>query len=74
MPMVDVVMYTIKHIKRLTLTYVSKNVKSDFFRVVINYSKAKGNLVAFFIEPITVRLLNLIDDEEFDVAKCMTYH
>jgi hypothetical protein len=73
-PMVDVVMYTIKHIKRLTLTYVSKNVKSDFFRVVINYSKAKGNLVAFFIEPITVRLLNLIDDEEFDVAKCMTYH
>jgi hypothetical protein len=73
-PMVDVAMYTIKHIKRLTLTHVSKNVKSDFFRVVINYSKAKGNLVAFFIEPITVRYLELIDDEEFNEAKFMTYH
>ncbi len=50
-PMVDVAMYTIMHIKR---THVSKIVKSDFFRVVINYSKAKGNLVAFFIEPITL--------------------
>jgi hypothetical protein len=74
-PMVDVAMYTIKHIKRLTLTHVSEIVKSDFFRVVINfYSKAKGNLIAFFIEPITVPLLDLIDDEEFDEANFMTYH
>ncbi len=74
MPMVDVAMYTIKHIKRLTLTNVSEIVKSDFFRVVINYRKAKGNLVAFFIELITARLLDLIDDEEFDEANFMTYH
>ena len=75
MPMVDVAMYTIKHIKRLTLTHVSEIVKSDFFRVVINfYSKAKGNLIAFFIEPITAHLLDLIDDEEFDEANFMTYH
>jgi hypothetical protein len=42
--------------------------------VVINYSKAKGNIIAFFIEPITKRLLELIDDEGFDGAKLMTYH
>ena len=74
MPMADEAMYTIKHIKRHTLTHVSNKVKSDFFRVVINYSKAKGYLVAFFIEPITARLLDPIDDEEFDEANFMTYH
>jgi hypothetical protein len=52
--MVDVVMYTIKYIKRLTLTQVSKKVKSAFFRMLINHSKAKGNVVAFFIEPLTL--------------------
>jgi hypothetical protein len=73
-PMVVVAVYTIKHIKRLTLTHVSKKVKSDFFRVVTDYSKAKGNIVAFFIEPITAHLLDLIDDEEFDEANFMMYH
>jgi hypothetical protein len=72
--MVDVAMYTIKYIKRLTLTQVSKKVKSDFFRMLINYSEAKGNLVGFFIEPITVRHIDLIDDEEFNKDKFMTYH
>ncbi len=42
--------------------------------MLINYSKAKGNLVAFFIKPITARLLDLIDDEEFNEDKLMTYH
>ncbi len=32
-PMADVAMYTIKCIKRLTLTHVSNKVKSDFFRI-----------------------------------------
>ncbi len=73
-PMVDVAMYTIKHIKRLCLSHVSEKVKSGFFRVVINYSKAKGNLIAFFMEPITVHLLELIDDEEFHQDKFMMYH
>jgi hypothetical protein len=74
MPMVDVAIYTIKYTKRLTLTQVSKKVKSDFFRMLINYSKAKGNLVAFFIELITARLLNLIVDEAFNEDKFMMYH
>ena len=65
-PIADVAMHTIKYIKRLTLTQVSKKVKSDFFRMLINYIKAQGNLVAFFIEPITTRLLELIDDDEFN--------
>ncbi len=74
MPMVDVAMYTIKHIKRLCISHVSNKVRSDFFRVVVDYSKAKDNLIAFFIEPTTARLLELIDDEEFDQANFMTYH
>ncbi len=72
--MVDMAIYTIKYIKRLTLTQVSKKVKSDFFRMLINYSKAKGNLIAFFIKPITARLLDLIDDEEFNEDKFLMYH
>ncbi len=74
MPMVDIAMFTIKHIKRLCLSQVSKKVKSDFFKILLDYSKAKGNLVVFFIEPITSRLLNLIEDDEFNVDNFMTYH
>ncbi len=73
-PVADVAMYTIKHIKRLCLSHVSKKAKSDFFRVVVDYCKANGNLIAFFIEPITTHILELIDDEEFNQAKFMTYH
>jgi hypothetical protein len=61
-PMVDIATLTIKYIKRLCLSHVSKKVKSDFFKILLDYSKAKGNLVVFFIEPITLRLLNLIED------------
>ena len=66
MPMADVTMYTIKYIKRLTLTHVSNKVESDFFRILVDYSQAKGTLIAFYLEPITTRLLELIDDEEFN--------
>ncbi len=48
--------------------------KSDFFRIILEYSKANGNLVAFYIEPITARLLDLIEDDEFNVNNFMTYH
>ncbi len=48
--------------------------KSDFFKILLDYSKAKGNLVVFYIEPITVHLLCLIEDDEFNVAYLMTYH
>jgi hypothetical protein len=59
--MADVAMYIIKHIKRL-------------IRVIVDYSKAKGNLIAFYIEPITAHLLELIDDEEFNEDNFLTYH
>ena len=68
MPMADVAMYTIKHIKNLIITHVSKKVRADLFRVVVDNSKAKGNLIAIYIEPITVHLLELNDDEEFNEA------
>jgi hypothetical protein len=74
LPMVDVAMYTIKHIKRLFISHVSEKEKSDFFRIVIEYSKSNGFLVAFYIEPITARLLDLIEDDEFNVDNFMTYH
>jgi hypothetical protein len=74
MPMVDIATFTIKHIKRLCLSHVSKKVKSDFFKILLDYSKAKGNLVVFFIEPITLCLLNLIEDDEFNVDNFVTYH
>jgi hypothetical protein len=49
-------------------------VKSDFFKILLDYSKAKGNLVVFYIEPITLRLLNLMDDDAFNVDNFVTYH
>jgi hypothetical protein len=36
LPMADVAMYTIKHIKRLIISRVSNKVKSDLFRVVVD--------------------------------------
>jgi hypothetical protein len=74
MPMVDIALFTIKHIKRLCLSHVAEKVKSDFFKILLDYSKAKGNLVVFYIKPITVRLLILIEDDEFNVDTFMTYH
>ncbi len=71
--MVDIATFTIKHIKRLCRSHVSKKVKSDFFKNLLD-SKANGNLVLFYIEPIIVRLLNLIEDDEFNVDNFMTYH
>ncbi len=47
--------------------------KSDFFKILLDYSKTKGNLVILFIEPITLRLLNLINDDEFNVDNFVTY-
>ncbi len=73
-PMVDIATFTIKHIKRLCLSHVSEKVKSDFFKILLDYSKAKGDLVVFYIEPITSRLLNLMNDDEFNVDNFMTHH
>ncbi len=69
--MVDIATF---NIKRLCLSHVSKKVKSDFFKILLDYSKAKGNLVVFYVEPITLRLLNLMDDDEFNVDNFVTYH
>jgi hypothetical protein len=74
MPMVDIATFTIKHIKRLCLSHVSDKVKSYFFKMLLDYSKANDNLVVFFIEPITLCLLNLIEDDEFNVDNFVTYH
>jgi hypothetical protein len=71
--MVDIALFTIKHIKRLCISHVSNKVKSDFFKI-LDYSKAKGNLVVFYIEPITVCLFYLIEDDEFNVDNFMTFH
>ncbi len=74
MPMVDIALFTIKHIKRLSLSHVSDKVKSNFFKILLDCSKPKGNLVVFYIEPITARLFYLIEDDEFNVDNFMTFH
>ncbi len=74
MPMVDIATFTIKLIKRLCLSHVSKIVKSDFVRLIIEYCKAYSNLFVVYIESITARLLDLIEDDEFNLDNFMTYH
>ncbi len=74
-PMVDIALFTTKHIKRLCLSHIFEKVKSYFFKILLDYSKAKGNFVVFYIEePITARLLNLIEDDGFNMDNFMTYH
>jgi hypothetical protein len=73
-PMVDIALFTIKRIKRLYISHISNKVKSDFFKILSDYSKAKGNLVLFYIEPITACLLYLIDDKQFNVDNFMAFH
>ncbi len=48
--------------------------KPYFFRIILEYSKANGNLVAFYIKPITACFLDIIEDDEFNVNNFMTYH
>ncbi len=72
--MVDMATFTTKHIKRLCLSHVTEKVKSDFFRIIIEHSKANCNLVVFYIKPITVCLLDLFEDDAFNVDSFMTYH
>ncbi len=48
--------------------------KSDFFKILLDYSKAHGNLVVFYIEPITARHLNLIEDDELNVDNFMAHY
>ncbi len=73
MPMVDMATITIKHIKRLFISNVSEKVKPDFFRIIVEYSKVNGNLVVFYIKPITACLLDLIKHDNFNVDNFMTY-
>ncbi len=73
-PMVDIALFTIKHIKNLCRSHVSNKVKSDFFKILLDYSKAKGNLVVFYIKPITLCLLHPIEDDEFNVENFMTFY
>jgi hypothetical protein len=51
-----------------------KKVKSEFFKILLDYSKVKGNLIVFYIEPIIFCLLNLIEDDEFNVDNFVTHH
>ncbi len=74
MPVIDIAPFTIKHIKRLCLSHVSNKVESDFFKILLDYRKAKGNFVVFYIEPITACLLYLIEDDKFNVANFMAFH
>ncbi len=74
MSMVAMATFTIKHIKRLFICQILEKVNSDFFRIILEYSKANGNLVSLYIKPITVHLLNLIEDDEFNVDNFLTYH
>jgi hypothetical protein len=73
-PMSDMATFTIKHIKRLFISNVSEKLKPDIFRIMIECSKANGNLVVFYIKSITVCLLDLIEDDEFNVDNFMTCH
>jgi hypothetical protein len=60
--------------KDFALVMPQKKVKSDFFKILLDYSKAKGNLVVFFIEPITLHLINLIEVDDFNVNNFVTHH
>ena len=75
LPMLDVAVFIMQHIDRLSISFfVSNKVRADFMRIVSAYTKSKGTTLAIYIEPIASRLLVLIDDENFRVEKFTELH
>ncbi len=70
-PMIDIAFFTIMHIKRLFITHASIKTKADLFKIVSDNSKSKGNLAVFYIIPITMCHLSLIDDGKFNAENFM---
>ena len=67
--MLDVAVFSMQHIDRLSISFVSNKVRADLVRIVFAYTKSKCTTLAIYINPIASRLLVLIDDENFTVEK-----
>ncbi len=76
MPMLDVAVFIIRHIKRLDISFVSNKVKADLVRLISDYTKAQGSKAHLYvyIEPIAIMLLAVMDDEYFQHDKFIELH
>jgi hypothetical protein len=72
--MLDVAVFSMQHIDRLNISFVSNKVRADLVRIVFAYTKSKCTTLAIYINPIASHLLVLIDDENFTVEKFTELH
>ena len=72
--MLEVAVLIIQHVDRLCISYISNKVMPDLLRIISNYTKSKGNLLALYIEPIACCLMVLINDINFSVENFTRLH
>ena len=75
MPMLDVAVFIMHHIKSLDILFVSNQVKADLARSIANFTKTQCSEkhLLVYVESITLMLLDLMADENFRHDKLIQY-
>ncbi len=73
-PMYDVANFIMEYIIRLEILFVSNKVKADLMMDISVFNKSKSKLIALYVEPIAILLMQLIRDDNFSVCKLKALH
>ena len=75
MPMLDVAVFILHYIKNLDILFVSNQVKADLARSIVNFTKTQCSEkhLLVYVESITLMLLDLMADENFQHDKLIQY-
>jgi len=75
MPMLDVAVFILHYIKNLDILFVSNQVKADLARSIVNFTKTQCSEkhLLVYVESITLMLLDLMADENFQHDKLLQY-
>ncbi len=76
MPMLDVAVFIMHHIKTLDILFVSNQVKACLARSIANFTKTQCSEkhLLVYVESITRMLLDLMADENFQHDKLIELH
>ena len=75
MPMLDVAVFILHYIKNLDILFVSNQVKADLARSIANFTKTQCSEkhLLVYVESITLMLLDLMGDENFQHDELIQY-
>jgi hypothetical protein len=76
MPMLDVAVFIMDHIKILDILFVSNQVKANLVRSIANFTKTQCSEkhLLVYVESITLMLLDVMADENFQHDKLIELH